>query len=464
VRAATLFVVVLSSFLVPFMLAALNVALPAMGTQFAMDAVALGWVVTAFILAAAVCMLPAGRIADLYGRKEVFLWGMLVYTLGSLFSAIAPSVGVLMASRIVNGAGAAMVFATGTAMLMSAVAPAERGQALGWNVAAVYLGLALGPFLGGIIAHDLGWRWIFGINALAGAFATVFTLWKLKGAKAEARGERFDTAGSLIYAVALVALMYGLSRLPRAEGAGLAVAGAFGLVLFARWEFRCASPVFDIAIFRRNSVFTYSCLAALINYAATAAGGFLLSLYLQYARHLSPQQAGLVLLAQPVVMALCSPVAGRLSDRIEPGKLASLGMALNVIGLAALCGLGARTPLGLVIADLGLLGLGFGLFSSPNTNAIMSSVAPKFYGIASSTVATMRLIGQMLSMAIVMVIITRFVGHVQINAANVGLFLQSSRVAFAVFAGLCVLGVCASAVRGQVRPRDLRSPTDTAGV
>ena len=451
-RAIALSVVVLSSFLVPFMLSALNVALPAIGAEFAMDAVALGWVVTAFVLAAAVCMLPAGRIADIYGRKEVFLWGLIVYTLGALCSAVAPSVLVLIVSRLVNGAGAAMVFATGTAILMSIVAPAARGRALGWNVAAVYLGLSLGPFIGGLIAHAFGWRWIFGLNALAGAVATAFTLWKLKDEWAEACGERMDTGGALLYAVALVALMYGLSRLPQALGAALFSAGVLGLLLFARWERRCASPVFDFTVFSRNTVFTLSSLAALINYAATAAVGFLLSLYLQYAQRLTARDAGLVLVAQPLVMAVVSPLAGRWSDRIDPGKLASLGMALTVAGLAALCGLQAHTHLGFVLADLGLLGLGFGLFSSPNTNAIMSSVAPKFYGIASSTVSTMRLIGQMLSMAIVMLIMTLHLGHAPITAGNLDAFLHSSRIAFAVFAVLCALGVAASAVRGPVRP------------
>ena len=439
------------------MASALNVALPAIGDELSLDAVALGWVVTAYILAAAVLLLPFGRAGDIYGRKRTFLYGMVVYSIGSLLSAAAPSATWLILARVVNGAGAAMGFATGMAILMSVVSPQERGKMLGWNVSAVYLGLSLGPVLGGIITHDLGWRWIFGINAVAGLVGVAFTLWKMKGEWAEAGGEGFDAVGAVLYAATLVSLMYGASQLPNMLGLILLPASAVGLVLFVRWEMRARSPLFDVASFRNNTVFALSNLAALINYSATAAVGFLLSLYLEYAKGLSPQRAGAILIAQPLVMTVFSPLAGRLSDRIAPRKLAAVGMALTALGLTAFCFLQQDTSLHAVVAGLSILGLGFALFSSPNTNAVMSSVDRKYYGIASGTLGSMRLIGQMLSMAVVMLILSLLMGRVRITPENYAAFGRCVRVAFGVFAALCALGVLASSARGRPAPGD-RAP------
>ena len=457
-QAGVVFIVVtLSAFLAPFMASALNVALPVIGREFSIDAVLLGWIATSYILAAAMFLLPFGRIGDLWGRKRVFLLGMIVYAAGSLFSAIAPSAAMLILTRIVSGVGAAMGFATGTAILVSVVAPARRGAALGWNVAAVYIGLAMGPFLGGVITHNLGWRWIFVINAGVGAAVAGLIGWKVTGEWNEARGGRFDAVGSLIYCVTLPVFMFGLSSVSKPHGAGLVVAGLIGLAAFVRWELRARSPVFDVAAFVRNSVFAFSNAAALINYSATAAVSFLLSLYLQYAKDLTAQQAGLVLVAQPVVMALFSPVAGRLSDRLEAGKLASAGMALTVAGLVVFCFLREGSSLWHVISGLVVLGFGFALFSSPNINAVMSSVDRTQYGIASSTLATMRLIGQMLSMGIVMLLMTLTIGPVQITVETRPQVLKCITTAFGVFAVLCVVGVFASVVRGKV-PAASRGP------
>ena len=457
-EASVLFVVTLSSFLVPFLAAALNLALPPMGRDLSMDAVVLGWVVTAFLLAAAVCLLPSGRLADIHGRKRVFLWGMIVYTLGSLLCAAAASVTVLVLGRVISGAGAAMGFATGTAMLMSVVPAEERGRALGWNVAAVYMGLSLGPVVGGIITHDLGWRWIFVATAAGGAVAAIFTIVKVKGEWAEARGEAFDAVGSAILAISLVALMYGFTRLPGVLGVVLVALSALAFAVFVRWEVNCRSPVFDIRLFVGNSVFAFSNVATLINYAATAGVAFLLSLHLQYTNGLSPQQAGMILIAQPAVMAVFSPLAGRLSDRVDAGRLASLGMAITAAGLAIFCALRLDSSRSFVVTGLAVLGFGFSLFSSPNTNAVMSSVPRRHYGIASGTLATMRLIGQMLSMGIVMLVMATFVGRVQITPESHPGLLKAERAAFAVLALLCVLGVFASAVRGRIDPNGIGNP------
>jgi MFS family permease len=205
-------------------------------------------------------------------------------------------------------------------------------------------------------------------------------------------------------------------------------------------------------LFFRNAVFAFSNLAALINYSATFAVTFLLSLYLQYIQGLSPLAAGTVLVAQPVVMALGSPFAGRLSDRKEPQLIASAGMAITAASLAALAFLREGWPLSVIGLELALLGLGLALFSSPNTNAVMSSVEKRYYGLASATLGTMRLTGQMFSMAIATFVLSVFLGNVRIGPEHHLALLQSMRVLFAVFALLCTAGIIASLARGKVRP------------
>ncbi len=326
-----------------------------------------------------------------------------------------------------------------------------EGRALGITVAAVYLGLSLGPFLGGFLTQHLGWRSIFLLNVPPGLAVIALVLWKLKGEWAEAGGEKFDFTGSLVYSLSLLAIMYGLSLLPEMEGLGFILSGVLGVLFFIRWEIRIENPVLDMRLFWENRVFAFSNLAALINYSATFAITFLLSLYLQYIKGLSPQDAGIILISQPAVMTLFSPLAGRLSDRIEPGIVASAGMALIVAGLLLFTSLDEDTSLEFIAASLILLGFGFALFSSPNTNAVMSSVEKRFYGIASATLATMRLVGQMLSMGVAMLLFTLYVGRVQITPEYYPLFLTSIKTAFIIFAVLCFFGIFASLARGRLR-------------
>ena len=224
-------------------------------------------------------------------------------------------------------------------------------------------------------------------------------------------------------------------------------------MVFVWWEMRVAAPVLNVDLFRHNRVFAFSNLAALINYAATFAVGFLLSLYLQYIKAFTAETAGLILIAQPALMALCSPFAGRLSDRVESRIVASVGMALTVVGLLMLTFLSATTPVIYVVLVLCVHGVGFGLFSSPNTNTVMSSVQKEYYGLASATVATMRMIGQMLSMGLAMLVFAVVMGKVQVTQENYPAFLTSVRVAFAIFTGLCVVGLLASLSRGNLRHR-----------
>jgi len=453
-RTAALIAATLASFLTAFTGSSINIALPIVGNDFSMDAILLSWVPTSFLLAAAIFLVPIGRFADIHGRKKIFALGTAVFTTASLLAGLAPSAAVLIVARALQGIGGAMIAGTGVAILTSVFRSEERGRVLGINVAAVYLGLSLGPPIGGMLTQWLGWRSIFFVTIPLGLVIIAFVLWRLDGEWAEARGESFDLFGSAIYALALVALMYGFSQLPELVGAALIAAGAVGFVAFGRWELNNQSPVLNLRLFANNKTFTFSNLAALIHYSAVYAVSFLLSLYLQYVKGLPPQQAGLVLIFQPVVQFLFSPAAGRLSDRIEPRILASLGMMLTATGLFLLVFLSPATPLWAIVADLILLGFGYALFSAPNMNAIMGSVERKSYGVASGMLATMRLIGQMLSMGIATLLFALFLGRVEITPELYPLFSTSARTAFAVFAALCVIGVFASLARGDIRDTD----------
>jgi EmrB/QacA subfamily drug resistance transporter len=444
-----LLIATMSSFLTPFTSSSVNIALPSIGIELSLNAVVLGWVATAYLLAAAMFLVPFGRIADITGRKRIFQIGIIIDAVASILGAASPSGLWLILCRAFQGLGGAMIFGTGVAILTSVFPPKERGRALGINAAAVYAGLAVGPLAGGFLTGHFGWRSIFLLNAFLGLIITVAVLWKLRGEWAEARGERFDFAGSVIYSLALVAIMYAFSVLPALWGVWLILIGVLGLVAFIRWEMRQEHPVLDIGFFRNNTVFAFSNLAALINYSATFAVAFLMSLYLQYVKGFTPEHAGLILMAQPLVMVICSPIAGSLSDRIEPRIVASMGMALTTIGLVMLTFLGSGTGLPFVLISLAVLGLGFGFFSSPNTNAVMGSVEGKFYGVASGTLGTMRLVGQAFSMGLVLLLFALYIGRVQITAAYYPLFLKSMKTAFAISAALCFGGIFASIARGK---------------
>ncbi|MFW5878567.1 MAG: MFS transporter, partial [Myxococcota bacterium] len=390
-KRAALLTAATASFLTPFMGSSVNLALPSLAKDLHIDAVVLSWVPAAYLLAAAVFLVPVGRLADIHGRKRLFLWGLVVFTVASALSALAPSAGALIAFRFAQGVGSAMIFGTGMAILSSVYPPHERGRAFGITVAAVYFGLSAGPVLGGLLAQHLGWRSVFASTLPLGALAIAQVLTGLKGEWAEARGEHFDAGGSIIYGLALLALILGLSLLPEMLGVWVLLAGVAALAVFLWWEMRHHAPVLDTTLFFRNRVFAFSNLAALINYSATFSVVFLLSLYLQYVKGLSPQQAGFVLIFQPVVMAVFSPFAGRLSDKIEPRVVASIGMGLTTVALFLLSLIGETTGLVFVMVALMVLGLGIAFFSSPNANAVMGSVDRKKYGVASGTVGTMRL-------------------------------------------------------------------------
>lgn len=450
IQRAALIVATLSSFLGPFMGSSVNVALPSIGSEFGMGAVLLGWVNTGYLLAAAVFLIQLGRLGDIHGRKRVYLFGVLVFTAASVLIAVAGSGLMVILARVIQGFGAAMIFATGMPILISVTPPGERGKALGITVAAVYLGLSAGPFFGGFVTQQFGWRYIFWLNLPLGLVLLSVIFLMLKGDWAEARGERFDLNGGTILAAALLLTMYGFIALPETYAMVMVACGVIGLGVFTVYEQRVENPLIDIGLFRYNTVFAFSNLAALINYAATFAVSFLLSLYLQNLKGLTPQETGMVLICQPIIQTIFSPFAGRLSDRMEPRTVATMGMTLTLVGLLLLVRVEVTTSIAYVVGCLIVLGFGFALFSSPNTNAIMSSVQRQFYGVAGAMVSAMRQIGMMFSMGIMMMILAIILGDVEVAPEHRDAFVRSMTIAFSVFAAMCVGGIFASMARGRL--------------
>lgn len=448
-RSILLSIIVLTSFINPFLGTAVTIALPQISKEFAMNAITMSWISMSFLLSAAVFMVPLGKASDIVGRKRIFITGNIIMVAATLLCLFSLSSTMLIVARFIQGFGSAMVAGTGMAIITSAFPPHERGKAIGINVSAVYLGLSLAPLIGGFLTQTFGWRSIFFITIPIGLAVAVLTYAFIKKEWTEACHERFDFWGAIIYVAAMSMFMYGFSKLPDLHAIGLAILGLAGILLFIRMELGTEYPVLEIKLFKNNKIFAFSNLAALINYAATFAITFILSLYLQYIKGLPPRDAGILLVTQPALMAIVASFAGRLSDKYDSRILSSLGMSIIVIGLILLSFLGENTVVPYIIMSLIILGIGFGLFSSPNTNAVMGSVDKKYLGVASATVGTMRLTGQMMSMGIATLVLHIFIGEAKIVKSNSHLFLVSLQLVFVLFSILCTLGVFASLARGK---------------
>jgi len=331
---------------------------------------------------------------------------------------------------------------------VSVFPPAERGRALGIAVASVYAGISCGPFLVGVLVTAYGWRAIFYLSVPLGLLTLAITLMKLRGEWADAAGEPFDWRGSLIYAGAIILLILGASNLDHSLWAWAgAAAGIAGLALFLRYEAQTPYPVLNIALLRDNRLFALSSLAALFNYAATFGVTFFFSLYLQFVKGMSAREAGTILIIQPIVQTVLSPWCGRLADRYPASRVATLGMGLCAVSLALAATLGANASLTQIISVLAILGVGFALFSSPNTSVIMGSVEARYLGVASGLNSTMRTMGMMASMTIITVIFSIFMAGQVVSAATLPAFLHSMQSALLIFCALCVAGIFCSAAR-----------------
>ncbi len=440
-----------ASFMATFMGSSVNIALPAIGKEFNLNAILLSWVAISFLLTSAVSTLPAGWLADACSKKKIILVGLFVYIFALIFTMMSKTTFFLILSRIIHGLSGPLIFASSSALLVYAFPKEHRGRVLGINSAAVYLGLSTGPFFGGILVHNFGWRSIFALVLIASIILFFYFALKVRRDEPLNSINKFDLSGVVLYVCAITILIYGFSNITETTGKIFAFFGGTSIAVFIFIENRSSNPVLPVKLFRRNIVYLFSNLSALIHYTSTFGITFLLSLYLQYVRGLSPQNAGIIVMAQPFMMMLLSPVAGRISDKIEPAYLASSGMAVTAIGLLILSTINKNTEYFFIVLILIFIGAGFAFFSSPNTNAVMSSVSKEYYGIASGVLGSMRMLGQVLGLAISSMMFSLFLGKAKIVPENFDLFMKAMKILFFIFFILCVFGVFASMARGRMR-------------
>jgi len=448
---AALVMVLLNAFTTPLMLSAANVALPAIALDLKVNAVMLSWIPMAYLMASAMFVLVFGRLADMFGRKRVFQLGTLSVILTSILAAMSNSGELLIFARFLQGMSAAMLYATQIAIVSSVFPPEKRGHAIGLTVSTIYLGLTCGPVIGGYLIDEFGWRSSFIFHIPLAMIVLLIGLLKVPGDwSADVKGN-FDVQGATLYVLSILMLCLGVSTLPDTKSFIYLTVGLIGLGGFFQIEKKTDHPIFDISLFITNRIFTLSSLASFVIYTATFANVVLISLYLQYIQGMQAGVTGLVMMTQPLTMAIFSPLAGRLSDHIEPRLIASVGMALTGLGLILLSLLNTESTLVYLIGALITTGLGFGLFSSPNANAIMSTVEKRYYGSATGSLATMRILGQLSSMALVTLVFALTIGPVEINPSNYGILNIAIRIIFTTAAIFCLPGIVLSLARGKIR-------------
>ena len=442
------------AFIWPFMTSGVNIALPAVAAEFGVDAVRISLMTNITLLFTAICLLPSGRAVDMFGYRKVLLAGIGIAVISTLSVAAAGSYFVLVAIRALQGVGTALISTAGMVFLTREFTGERRGTAFGLYTAAVYLGLSVGPFLGGSIVRLFGWRWIFYLTTLFAALI-LYQAWRYLPIRPcdVRRGLKFDLVGSIIYSAGLIMIIYNVDKMGTLSGRVGIAGGVAAIVAFLFYERGAADPLLDVKLFAGNRALLFSCLACLISYSAVFAVTYLMSLYLQYAKGLSPDAAGLVLLAQPLMQAVVSPFSGRASGKFEPSIIASVGMALTAAGLFLLIWLDGMTEIKYVVAVSLLLGFGFALFAAPNNNAIMSSVTEEHYPAVSGIVGTLRLLGQLFSMAVVTTVFSLVMGHSVVRADNIDKFISGVSISFTVMTLLCVLSVVLSVSRGRTLNR-----------
>lgn len=441
---------ILAAFWAPFITSSVNIALPYIATDFSASAALLNWVASSTILAIAIFVLPSGKVADMVGRRKVLLWGVIILAISSLFCAIAQSITFLLIFRVIQGLGSALITTSVVALVSAAFPPNERGKAIGLTVASTYTGLAAGPILGGLIVSFFSWRGVFFFSVPIG-FILCILLFKIDDNWVNEDPLPFDYKGTILYALGIFCLVFGLTNIVSYTWSKwLLILGIIIIAIFIVVERKITNPIINVTLFKGNRILIFSSLASLINYSSTFAISYLMSLYLQVVKGLDPGFSGMILLAQPTLQALLSPVAGRLSDRISPRLLASSGMGLITLCLFVLSFLNVNTHFIVIIITLAIVGVGFALFASPNTNAIMGSVDIKYYGVASGILGASRSIGQSLSMSLTALIVSVFIGNAALSIQTIPQFLISLKVTFLIMSGLCLLGVFASLARGKV--------------
>ena len=433
------------SFFAVFAVNSVMVVIPTIASEFQMSNIVQNWAIIIFLLVVAVLSVPAGQISGKYGLRKVTIISVILFIVISVANVLVTTSEQFLICRLVLGIALAFFNVTSMAMVVSAFPPQERGKALGITITGVYIALSLAPVLGGILNYQLGWRSVvlFGVPFLLVILALLLT--RVNEEWVTFEGIPLDLKGSVIYGIGMVLFIYGFTILNEPLGVILTVLGVVFLLIFAFIELRQTHPVFDIRFFR-NRRFLSANFASLCAYLATFAVTTILNYHLQYIKGFDSQTAGIILLAAPLCQVVLAPIAGRLSDNYVPQILAAIGMGLGTVSLVLFSFLNETTSLEFLIVSMIIYGIGFGLFSPPNTNVIMSSVPPKDTSVASASVATMRTVGQAMSLGILTLVFAFIMGDVPIIEQYYPLLIQSCQITCLICVALCIASVFASLV------------------
>lgn len=431
-----LFAVAATQFAAPFMISSVGVVLPVIGQDLQASGVALSLVESVFLGVHAMCLLAFGRASDLTGRNWIFNAGLALFCVSTIMLGFSPSIHVLIAIRALQALGGAMQVSTGLAILMDVFPAEERGRVLGISLACVYLGLSVGPFVGGYVAEIMGWRWLFFLCVIPCIAALAFSFRTLRW-DYRATDVSFDYAGAAWSTVCIGLLLTGGANMDTPYGLPLFLGSLAALAVFLRIESRRENPLLDLGLFRGNADFSFGCLLQFLNFLACFGLTFLISLFLQLGHGMTPLEAGVVLVVQPLVQSVLAPVCGRLADHYPPEPLFTAGMVLTMIGLGWAATFDASTSMASVVAMLAVMGVGVALFGSPNMKAIMDSVQPKDFGVATAVTGQMRVIGMTSSMVAISMAISILVGDMVLDPSVFDHFNRAMRF---ILGGSCVVG------------------------
>lgn len=451
-------------FMIPFDASAVNIALPSISVSLHASLSSLIWIPTVYLLVFAALETTMGRLGDIRGKRNLFIVAVVIFTAGSLFASLSATITQLILARIIQGLGGAGMDAIGLSLITGAFAGGTRGRAFGLNSMVIYIGLTSGPAIGGFLVEYLGWRSLFYVNIPIGIIAAVLTLLFIRKDVTEKKSrQRFDLIGAITLTGFLTTLLLILNSrdfaLPELGNVLLDAVCLSFIIGFIYVEWRVAkAPLLDLRMFTQNRIFAGGSATALMNYLTAFGTLFVLSIYLQSILGYSPLTAGVILLAQPIFMAISAPIAGALSDRISAQVLSSIGMALKTVGFAFLATLGTSSSVETITIPLVLVGIGHGFFSSPNTNSIMGSVPAEKFGIASGTLGTIRQSGQSIGIAVLGGIVASQlpIGSLNIFESSTVLhgvlaadFVSGVRISFIAAAVICAIGIFTSLMRGK---------------
>ena len=438
------FVSFITSFFAVFLSAGIVLGVPSIADEFAMNNVVQNWIPTIALLVVAVFTLPAGQISGKYGVKKSLIIGVLIFIFASLGACLSFTTEIFLLFRVVQGIGMAFLNVSAMAMVVQAINPQNRGKALGFTVTGIYLAGSLSPVLCGFLVYNLGWRAFL-------VLCLILMLLKIPGEWKTYEKDKIDSIGYLIYGIGILLFIYGFTNLMNTVGWVCVIIGLCLLIIFAYYELNVESPAFNMRLFK-NMKFTSSNIAALCSYLAIAAITTILNYHFQYVRNWDAQLTGIMLIITPIIMALIAPNAGKLSDKIHPQKLAAFGMSIATVTLLILLFLDANTPIYLIVVAMILQGVGMGLFTTPNTNAIMSSVPPKETPNASAAQSAMRTIGQTMSLGLLTLVFAWIMGSLKLSSEHADLIVQCSQIVCMICTVVCIVAIFASLV--GIRSKD----------